>query len=101
MSKSYKHSRPTIGVLAGWQVYHGFVHSYLDSLFRGIRLAAEARDCNLLLACGVTPGLHIIRPAWPVLAADTDFVPLARGTRRVLSSLRRCSPSSGRLTSSN
>jgi len=83
MSKVYKHSRPTIGVLAGWQVYHGFVHSYLDSLFRGIRLAAEARDCNLLLACGVTPGLHIIRPAWPVLTADiedprqgTDFVPV-------------------------
>jgi signal transduction histidine kinase/DNA-binding LacI/PurR family transcriptional regulator/AraC-like DNA-binding protein len=76
MSKAYKHSRPTIGVLAGWQVYHGFVHSFLDSLFRGIRLAAEARDCNLLLACGVTPGLHIIRPAWPVLAADTDFVPV-------------------------
>ena len=58
MSKAYRPGRPTIGVLAGWQVYHGFVHSFLDGLFRGIRLAAEARECNLLLACGVTPSLH-------------------------------------------
>jgi len=76
MPKEYRHGRPTIGVLAGWQVYHGFVHSFLDAMFRGIRLAAEERDCNVLLACGVTPGLHIIRPAWPVLSPDTDFVPV-------------------------
>jgi signal transduction histidine kinase/DNA-binding response OmpR family regulator len=71
-----KQSPPTIGVLAGWQVYHGALHSFLDLIFQGIRSATRDRHCHLLLACGITPGHNILRPAWPVLSPDSDFVPV-------------------------
>lgn len=73
--------RPTIGVLAGWQLYGALTaHNYLDSIFRGIRTAARDRGCNLLLACGMSlstdaPYTHF-RPAWPEPASDADFVPV-------------------------
>jgi signal transduction histidine kinase/CheY-like chemotaxis protein len=72
-----KHSRFTLGVLAGWHAYEGTLHSFLDQVFRGIQAAARDRECNLLLACGVgsgEPGQG--RPAWPMLAPDVDFVPV-------------------------
>src|SRR5436190_21239341 len=74
---NYKHElRPTVGVLAGWHVYQGTLHSFLDPVLRGIQLAARERGSNLLLACGVTAGPHTPRPAWPVPAPDVDFVPV-------------------------
>lgn len=75
-----KPGRPTIGVLAGWQFYWTATPlSYLNPIFRGIRLAAKELDCNLLLACGMGPSAASsdpLRPAWPTLSADSDFVPI-------------------------
>ncbi len=72
--------RPTIGVLAGWQIYWtARPLSYLNPIFRGIRQAAEDLDCNLLLGCGLGPTASSsdpLRPAWPFLSPETDFVPI-------------------------
>src|SRR5688572_17225094 len=74
---NYKHGeRPTIGVLAGWQVYEGGPHSCFDPLFRGIHSSARERCCNMLLACGIGHTGGGIHPAWPILAPDTNFVPV-------------------------
>jgi hypothetical protein len=74
------HSRPTIGVLAGWQIYWtARPLSYLNPIFRGIRQAAADLDCNLLLGCGLGPtatSSDPLRPAWPFLSPETDFVPI-------------------------
>ncbi len=47
-------------------------------MFRGIRAAAHAYGCNLLLACGIGP--HSIPfeglAAWPVALSDTNVVPV-------------------------
>jgi len=64
--------RPTIGVLAGWQVFTGTPDSFLEHVFRGIQAAAHDRDCNLLMACGIDPG----KPAWPLLSPEVAFVPV-------------------------
>jgi len=77
----YKHSRPTVGVLPGWEVYENAnLVNFLGPLLHGIRAAAHDRGCNLLLACGVGfPGGQIggIHPAWPVPSAEVDFVPVS------------------------
>jgi signal transduction histidine kinase/DNA-binding LacI/PurR family transcriptional regulator/AraC-like DNA-binding protein len=67
-----KPHRPTIGVLAGWPVFTGTPDSFLGHVFRGIQAAAQDRNCNLLMACGIDSG----RPAWPLLSPDVDFVPV-------------------------
>lgn len=69
---------PTIGVLAGWQVYEGYVHGFLDLVLRGIHTEAQHRGCNLLLACGLghASGQVRLQPAWPVLSPENDFVPV-------------------------
>lgn len=78
----YSHQRklPTIGVLAGWQVYWTAKPlSYLNPVLRGIRRAAQELRCNLLIACGVGPSGEEgdpLRPAWMSLAEDSDFVPV-------------------------
>jgi len=72
MNRRYIHNRPTIGVLAGWQVYTGTPDSFLGNVFRGIQAAAHDRKCNLLLACGIDSGL----PAWPLLSPEVAFVPV-------------------------
>ncbi|MFN2236313.1 MAG: substrate-binding domain-containing protein [Anaerolineales bacterium] len=64
--------RPTIGVLAGWEVFAGTIDSFLGRVFRGIQAAAQDQDCNLLLACGIIPG----KPAWPMVSPEVDFVPV-------------------------
>lgn len=76
--QAYKQgSRPTIGVLAGWQVYEGTIPtSFLGPLLRGIYKAAKEQDCNLLLSCGVYHDPTTHRPAWPARAEDGDFVPV-------------------------
>lgn len=74
------HHRPTIGVLAGWQLYRtATTFSYLNPVFSGINRAALEMGCNLLLGCGMgtsASAVDPIRPAWPVPAADVDFVPI-------------------------
>jgi diguanylate cyclase (GGDEF)-like protein len=76
---NYKRDRPTIGVLAGWQLYEGIIpHTYLLSVLNGIRSAALEQECNLYLACGIGQvigpgGMH---PAWPIPSQYTDFVPV-------------------------
>lgn len=75
---NYKHNRPTIGVLAGWQAFAGTLDSFLGPVFAGIQSAARDLSCNLLFACGVG-GLRetvLGRPAWPILFPEVDFVPV-------------------------
>src|SRR5512142_3220857 len=80
MTRSSGQRRPTIGVLAGWQVYWTpSPYSYLIPIFQGICFAARQLDCNVLLACGIgssTDPSDSQRPAWPAIAADSDFVPV-------------------------
>ena len=80
MTLAYRFGRPTIGVLAGWQFYWTATPlSYLDPVYRGIRLAASELDCNLLLGCGMGASASVtdlLRPAWPVPSAEVDFVPI-------------------------
>ncbi len=80
MALAYRFGRPTIGVLAGWQFYWTATPlSYLDPVYRGIRLAASELDCNLLLGCGMGASASVtdlLRPAWPVPSPDVDFVPI-------------------------
>ena len=80
MDKNFKHGRPTIGVLAGWQFYRTATNlSYLAPVYRGIVKGASELDCNLLLGCGM--GLSAsptdpMKAAWPVLLPDQDFLPI-------------------------
>ncbi len=69
--------RPTVGVLASWPVYSGTLNTLLSPILRGLRDAAEAGGCNLLIACGVAADFATsIRAAWPTLSPETDFLPV-------------------------
>ena len=78
-SLNFRH-RPTIGVLAGWQVYKTATNfSYLLPAFGGISRAAKNLGCNLLLGCGLGTSAKPddpLRPAWPLPDPDVDFVPI-------------------------
>ena len=69
----------TVGILPGWSAYEDSTPDrYLREVIRGIQSTAAARGCHLLLAWGAgrvieTSGVH---PAWPVVAPDSDFVPV-------------------------
>ena len=80
MSRTYRHGRPTIGVLAGWQfAWTATPLSYLDPIFRGICLAAQEVGCNVLLGCGMgswTDRGDALRSAWPRSSSESDFVPI-------------------------
>jgi len=80
MYRNYRHGRPTIGVLAGWQFYRTATNlSYLAPVFRGISRAAQDLGCNLLLGCGIGPSASPsdpLRPAWSVPMPEVDFVPI-------------------------
>ena len=80
MSRKYRHGRPTIGVLAGWQfAWTATPLSYLDPIYRGICLAAHDLGCNVLLGCGMgswTDRRDSLRPAWPLSSSESDFVPI-------------------------
>lgn len=80
MQSNDHHSRPTIGVLAGWQFYRTATNlSYLAPVFRGISQAARDLDCNLLFGCGIGPSASPadpLRPAWPDSQPEVDFVPI-------------------------
>ncbi len=72
-----QHSRPTIGVLAGAQVYYGTIlGNFIGPVLQGVRAAAQIRGCNLLLACGMEHSTISARPAWPVPTPEVDFVPV-------------------------
>jgi signal transduction histidine kinase/DNA-binding LacI/PurR family transcriptional regulator/DNA-binding response OmpR family regulator len=74
----YKRTRPTIGVLPGWQAYTGTLDSFLGEVLHGIQAAAREHACNLLLACGMSstqigiPGI----PAWPIEDPAIEFLPV-------------------------
>ena len=74
----YRRSCPTIGVLAGWQVFAGVIDSFLEHVIRGIQAAAEVRGCNLLLGCGegAAASFNHYRPGWPVKDPGVDFLPV-------------------------
>jgi signal transduction histidine kinase/AraC-like DNA-binding protein len=80
MSRKYRHGRPTIGVLAGWQyAWTATPFTYLDPIFQGACLAAHDLGCNLLLGCGMGPwtgSSDFLRPAWPISSPESDFVPV-------------------------
>jgi len=74
-----KHDRPTIGILPGWSGLAGIIPDrYLTSVLKGIQSAARIKQCHLLLAWGLgrvsDPNSEF--PAWPIVAADSDFVPV-------------------------
>ena len=76
---SFTHGCPTIGVIAGWQVFAGTIDSFLEHVFRGIQKSAQDNECNLMIACGIgTPPVHseLGRPTGPFLAENMDFVPV-------------------------
>jgi DNA-binding LacI/PurR family transcriptional regulator len=67
----------TIGVLASWQLYAGTIHTLLNPILQGIYATARARDCNILIACGVVSNFAPeTRTAWPFLSPQVDFVPV-------------------------
>ncbi len=69
--------RPTIGVLSGSQIYDRTTPgNFVGPLLRGVYMAAQDRQCNLLLACGMESSSTSIRPAWPLPSLDVDFVPV-------------------------
>src|SRR6185503_2371312 len=75
--QSTKRSRPTVGVLAGAQVYYGTIlGNFIGLVLQGAHSAAQNRGCNLLLACGMEHSTISARPAWPIWTPDTDFVPV-------------------------
>lgn len=80
MNAPYVHTRPTIGVLAGWQFYRTATNlSYLAPVFRGVTRAARSLGCNVLLGCGMGPSANPtdpLRPVWPVPSSDHDFAPI-------------------------
>jgi signal transduction histidine kinase/DNA-binding LacI/PurR family transcriptional regulator/AraC-like DNA-binding protein len=80
VSSSFPRGYPTLGVLAGWQYYWTATPlSYLNPIYRGIRQAAADLGCNLLLGCGMgasATSSDPLRPAWPVLSPESDFVPI-------------------------
>src|ERR687887_749044 len=77
MSK-FVNKRPTIGVLAGSQVYYGTIlGNFIGPLLHGVTSAAENRGCNLLLACGMNSSSYTsAHPAWPVPSSEVDYVPV-------------------------
>ncbi len=75
-----RRERPTIGVLAGWQVYERTTPNwFLEPLFEGMGQAARALGCDVLLSCGVGASAdnpQTVHPGWPILCDEVDFVPV-------------------------
>lgn len=75
----FKRDRPTIGILAGWSAITGQIADhYLATILEGIHSAARSRSCHLLLAWGAgrVSDSSATHTAWPVVAPDSDFVPV-------------------------
>ena len=74
-----KHDRPIIGILPGWSGIAGIIPDrYLTTVLAGIQSAARVKECHLLLAWGLgrVDDPSGAFPAWPVIAPDSDFVPV-------------------------
>ena len=74
-----KRDRPTIGILPGWSGLAGISPDrYMTSVLKGIQSAALVKQCHLLLAWGLgrVDYPNGAFPAWPVVAVDSDFVPV-------------------------
>lgn len=74
-----RYQRVTVGVFGNRHVYEGTtIVRYEQILLRGIRAAARAYGCNLLLACGVGADIAPFErlPAWPICRPDSNFVPV-------------------------
>ena len=73
-------TRPAIGVVAGWQVYERTTPNwYLEAVLRGVAEAGTALGCHVLLSCGIDAQIERpseVRPGWPVLGEQGDFVPV-------------------------
>lgn len=69
---------PTIGVLAGVQMYYGTIlGNFVGPLLHGVYAAAQKRGCNLLLAGGMDSSSYTAaHPAWPDPESGVDFVPV-------------------------
>lgn len=75
--KKVAQKKPTIGVLAGGHVYYGTIlGNFIGPLLHGVCAAANDRQCNVLLACGMDNSYTDAHPAWPVPAPDVDYVPV-------------------------
>src|SRR5690349_1760782 len=78
-NQTFKHSRPTIGVLAGWSIPEGSrPDQYRGLLVQGIQSAARSRDCHILLGWGIRRIFEIDQyySCWPDVSSETDFVPV-------------------------
>ena len=75
VSGSYR--RPTIGVVAGWQVYERTTPNwFLEAVLRGVADAGATLGCDVLLSCGVdgqTAEPTDVRPGWPVTGDEGGF----------------------------
>ena len=74
--------RPTIGVLAGIQVYDGTIlGNFIEPLLHGVSSAAENWGCNLLLACGMDSSPYTTaHPACPSHRRRSTMYPWDLGT---------------------
>ena len=77
---SFKRDRPTIGVLPAWSpLIDNTPDRYLAEILEGIQSAARLKQCHLMLAWGIRQGTieaADMFPSWPVVSADSDFVPV-------------------------
>jgi hypothetical protein len=69
-------TRPTIGVLCGWQVGGGRLDTYLETVLTGLVAAGEALDCNVLVATGVARENTLSATAWPSYREHQRFTPV-------------------------
>jgi diguanylate cyclase (GGDEF)-like protein len=71
--------RITVGLLLDSHLYLGMYPSkFYSTMIRGIQAAARDQGVNLLIACGVRNATDVnrLRPAWPELIGNVDFVPV-------------------------
>lgn len=77
-SRRKKSHRPTLGFLSGWQLYERTILAdYYGELAQGILRTAQEHQCNVLLACGMSPSGFpiVVRPALPIHDPNVDYVP--------------------------
>jgi signal transduction histidine kinase/DNA-binding LacI/PurR family transcriptional regulator/CheY-like chemotaxis protein len=72
----FRRSRPTIGVLCGWQVSSGRLDAYLETVLTGLADSARELGCNLMIATGVARENTLSATAWPAVRDDQRFTPV-------------------------
>jgi diguanylate cyclase (GGDEF)-like protein len=79
MASTVHPGRITVGVIIGYHIYEGsHPVPFVVPLIHGFQTAAEDKNINLMVACGVARGIGSSRhrPAWPDINPDTDFLPV-------------------------